>query len=127
GLVLIEPRGARQKPALAWPNPIARPTDEDAEPMFDDDGLDARLRLLLQQAATDLLEGQPNGPGLWKTLERKAHAVLGELESRGEIAGYHVRCDAETNADSPVPVIEVLIRQPRRVRELVVTVVPAGA
>lgn len=117
---VLEPRGVRGHPGLLAQVPLPdneRPKLQDAP-----DATPGRLQTRLQEAIADLLD-KPNSPGLWKTIERRATAVLVEMQERGEISGFHVRCDAETNEGSSSPVVEVLLRQPQRVRELVVRVV----
>ncbi len=81
--------------------------------------LEDRIRAALQEATeATVSQGLPQGPKLWKQLERRATATLAEFRTSGEISQFALRCDAETNDDSPEPVIAVWYKTPQRVQQL---------
>lgn len=129
-LVSSGPRGAL---ALDW-SPLAAPLPR-AHEAADAPGAAQAPRdpsdpiaAALDDALASLLDGGPNGPALWRRLERAAAGVLDGFVARGVLSGYVVRCDAETNLaagpDADAPVVEVVVTTPRRVREIVVNLTP---
>jgi len=78
------------------------------------------LRQALDHACLPLLDGTPNGPALWRSIERTVAAALARIQASAGFIASRARCDAETNEGSPdAPVVEVVLRLPRRVREVV--------
>ena len=62
--------------------------------------LGSALRHALDQACFPLFDGTPNGPGLWRSIERTATAALARMQADGRFVGY------DTNAPKGVWVIE---------------------
>jgi phage tail sheath protein FI len=60
-------------------------------------------------------------------LERDIRAGLEPLKRRGAITGFVVRCDDETCEGSAAPVVEVIVRLPRRVQQVVLRFAAGGA
>ncbi|MEZ4265482.1 MAG: hypothetical protein R3F39_03815 [Myxococcota bacterium] len=51
-------------------------------------------------------------------LERDVRAALEPFKRRGAISAFVVRCDDDTCEGSPAPVVEVTLRLPRRVEQV---------
>ncbi|MGM0576202.1 MAG: hypothetical protein ACQEXJ_10780 [Myxococcota bacterium] len=118
GCGLLVPRGRRREVALAFPPPL--PTDRAPTPPPDP------VAEAVREATRDLALTAPNGPALWSSLERSARGALERLRRRGVLSTFHVRCDQETHEGHPdAPVLEVRVRYPRRVHEIVIRVEPS--
>lgn len=83
-------------------------------------GIQDALLAIIKERCDDLIAEYPNGPGLWKSLERTATAVLKDAKDRNLILQYRVRCDAETASwgTPTAPVVEILLKFPRRVQQI---------
>jgi len=118
GCGLLEAVGRRRLVRLAFPAPLCHREDTPAP-----SGPEARLEALLRDACALCLDGGPSNPTLWRRLERAVTSRLEELRRRGEVTAYVVRCDEETcGGVGGSPVVEVVVRLPSRVREVVVRV-----
>jgi hypothetical protein len=116
-LVSSGPRGAL---ALDW-TPLAAPAPGGPAAPPPAASAGDPIAAALDDALAPLLDGGPNGPALWRRLERAAAVVLDGFVAGGVLSGYVARCDAATNhAGGPAPVVEVVVTTPRRVREVVV-------
>lgn len=88
---------------------------------------ETELQETLQAKCAECLRAHPvNNRDLWGALSRTVTSVLMHAKSRGRITGYHVRCDEETAGwgTPDVPVVEILIRYPKRVRSVKFNVNP---
>jgi hypothetical protein len=129
GCGLLVPVGVRRAVRLAFPLPMPPPRSEDDRAPDDEptDPLVAELRPALADACAPLLDGAPNTPSLWKSLERTCASVLMAYVKSDAIAGFVVRCDPDTNEGSPDnPVVEVILKRHRPVRDVVVRLTMAG-
>ena len=79
----------------------------------------ARIEAALAQLVEPIALVETESPALYRRLEREATALLHSFVRRGEVSAFHVRCSAETSADADGPVVEVVVREPRRVQALV--------
>ncbi|OIP32017.1 MAG: hypothetical protein AUK47_21315 [Deltaproteobacteria bacterium CG2_30_63_29] len=76
------------------------------------------LRGRLDAALEALSFAPTRGPKLRKTAERTVKSVLMDFARRGVVEKYFVRCNEETNLDSPgAVVVEVIVKVPTRVRQ----------
>lgn len=113
GAAWLYPTGARALVGLQVPGPLHIAATPKALTLED------RIRAALQEATeATVSQGLPQGPKLWKQLERRATATLAEFRTSGEISQFALRCDAETNDDSAEPVIAVWYKTPQRVQQL---------
>lgn len=112
-----------QKPIrLAFPPPLGGsaivPADE-ARPEDRDGTLEGRIQAALDLACHDAVASGRSGPDLWKLIEREGRAVLARFVSSGELRGFRLRCDEETNRGMVSGVgVEVLVETPKRVRSV---------
>ncbi len=123
GCGVLEARGLRRLVHLAAALPVLPSTEP--PPVEGAEGLSARIEAALEDACRGMGDGPAPGPALWKSLERQAQAVLARFQQAGDIEAFVARCDADTNEGALAgPVVEVLVRLPRRVRSVVVRLAP---
>jgi hypothetical protein len=121
GCGLLETAGPRRLVRLAFPAP--RVPEEAADGPAPEDDPEARVRRAVASAIEPLIDGAVNGPALWRSIERVARGVLDGFKRQGIVEAFVARCDADTNEGSPsAPVLEVVVRLPKRVREVVIRV-----
>lgn len=88
-------------------------------PMSEVTSVQFRIDRAVAAMAEPILLRENTNPALYKRLQRETQVILQGFLRRGEITAFTVRCDAETSAEAPGPVVEVMIREPRRVDAVV--------
>ncbi len=115
GLLTLDPRGrlVLTQP-LDPPGPPLppRPENEVSAAAF-------RIDRAIAEMVEPILLTENVSDALYQRLEREATAILEGFRTRGDVTSYIVRCNAETSEGADGPVIEVRIREPKRVDELV--------
>ena len=86
----------------------------------------AAIRSAVDQVLEDVAGQQrPNGPGLWATISRDATAVLRRFVENRQITGFRLLCDARNNdPNAATPVLDIWIRLPKRVGEVIIRTAP---
>ncbi|MDX9721345.1 MAG: hypothetical protein RBU37_11415 [Myxococcota bacterium] len=103
GAALLVEKGVRRQLALAYAPRRQLPLAS---------GVEAQVFAELSSALAAERLTREDGPALWKTLERRATAVLRAWVQRGALKGFRVRCDEETHtAEGPELWVELLAHQ----------------
>jgi hypothetical protein len=133
GCDVLVAAGPRRQVALAGPPPRpwrpappgdgAPPDAAGAPPTARD--LAGEVAAALETACTPLAVGAAPTASLCRTLERQARTALEPLRRAGRVTAYALRCELERQPDGGLaPVVEVGLRLPDRVREVVVRAGP---
>ena len=88
-------------------------------PDVPEDRIEAQIRRDLDARCAEVIRQHGrNDRDLWTALQRTATSVLKQAQDRRQIVRYFVRCDEETASwgTPTVPVVEIMIEYPKRVK-----------